>query len=393
MKNTRDFDSPGLATRCIHAGELANDAGAPHTPLYNTTTFAFPSTADLLEVVDGRRPGSLYTRYGSNPTIQSVETKLAAIEGAEAALLFASGMAAECALFIAHGQDGIVCLGDAYGGTLNLLAQSLPKLGRATTFLSGTDFSELEARLAAGARLVFFETPSNPNLEVLDIGAIAAIAHAHGALVAVDSTFASPVNQQPLRHNADFVVHSATKYLGGHSDLTAGAVMGSRALLTPLHAWRSDLGQTPAPETCALLARSLRTLVVRIERHNANAQTLAEHLESHPRVRHVRYPGLTRHPSHAIARRQMTGFGGMIALEIDGDYADTVRVMDRLVLFARAPSLGGVESLATQPVTTTHRGLDEAERTRRRITDSSIRLSVGLEDAADLMADLDQALA
>ncbi len=386
-------DKPGLATRCVHAGELANAAGSPHTPLYNTTTFAFSSTADLLDVVEGRRHGSLYTRYGLNPTIESLETKLAALEGAETALAFASGMAAESAVFFAHGRRGIVCIGDAYGGTLKLLSGLLPTLGIHTTFLLGTEYDHLAEILAHGVGLVFFETPSNPALDVLDIHPIAVLAHRHHALVAVDSTFASPVNQQPLALGADLVVHSATKYLGGHSDLTAGAVMGSKTLLDPLRMWRTDLGQTPAPETCALLARSLRTLVVRVERQNATALALAQALTRHPRVRRVRYPGLPDDRAHPIARVQMNGFGGMVTLEINGTCDDTVAVMDRLRLFALAPSLGGVESLATQPVTTTHHGLDTSERARRGITDSMIRLSIGLEDTADLEADLVQALA
>lgn len=383
----------GLATRCVHAGEIPNPAGSPHTPLYNSTTFAFASTADLLDVVEGRRAGSLYTRYGFNPTIQSLEAKLASLEGAESALAFASGMAAEAALFFAHGRKGIVCIGDAYGGTLELLSAQLPLLGIQTYFLLGGELARLEGFLREGVGLVFFETPTNPTLEVLDIRRIAELAHRYGARVAVDNTFASPVNQQPLALGADFVVHSATKYLGGHSDITMGALMGAKALIDPVWNWRKNLGQMPAPETCTLLARSLRTLVVRVKQQNATALALAEAMQTHPRVRRVLYPGLPDFPGHAVAREQMTGFGGMLTIELHGTYDDTVRVMDRLKLFAIAPSLGGVESLATQPVTTTHHGLSPEERARRGITDSMIRLSVGLEDAADLLADLTQALA
>lgn len=381
-----------LSTRCVHAGELPNSAGAPHTPLYNTTTFAFASTADLLDVVEGRRAGSLYTRYGLNPTIQSLETKLASLEGAEAALAFASGMAAEAALFFTHGRKGIVCIGDAYGGTLELLSAQLPLLGIPTYFLLGSELVRLEGLLREGVGLVFFETPTNPTLEVLDIRRIAQLAHASGALVAVDNTFASPVNQLPLALGADFVVHSATKYLGGHSDITMGALLGAKALIDPVWNWRKNLGQMPAPETCTLLARSLRTLVVRVKQQNVTALVLAEAMQAHPRVRRVLYPGLPDFPGHAIAREQMMGFGGMLTIEVNGSYEDTVQVVDALRLFAIAPSLGGVESLATQPVTTTHHGLSPEERARRGITDSMIRLSVGLEDAADLLTDLTQAL-
>ena len=382
----------GLATRCVHAGELPDAHGSPHTPVYTTTTFAFPSTAAILDVVEGRATGSLYTRYGLNPTIQSLEAKLAAIEDAEAALAFASGMAAEAALFLAHGRAGIVCIGDAYGGTLELIGQQLPLLGIPTHLLLGTELDRLDELLVRGARLVFLETPSNPTLEVFDIAAIAARAHARGALLVVDNTFASPVNQQPLALGADLVVHSATKYLGGHSDITAGALMGAKALIDAVWPWRKNLGQTPAPETAALLARSLRTLVVRVRQQNATALAVAQAMASHPRVARVLYPGLPSFPGHALAARQMAGFGGMLTIEVAGDGAGASAVVDRLKLFAIAPSLGGVESLATQPVTTTHHGLDPEERARRGITDSMIRLSVGLEDAQDLIDDINQAL-
>ncbi len=387
-----DTKPRGLATRAIHAGQGRDPHGSPHTPTYTTTTFAFPSTAALLDVVEGRASGSLYTRYGFNPTIQNLETTLASLEQAEAALAFSSGMGAESALFLAHGRRGIVCLGDAYGGTLEMLSGQLPQLGIRTAFLLGHELNRLEALLADGFGLVFLETPTNPVLEIFDIAAIAAQVHGHGALLAVDSTFASPVNQQPLRLGADLVIHSATKYLGGHSDLTAGSIMASRALMEPVFGWRKNLGTTPSPETCALLARSLRTLVVRVRQQNANAQKIAETLAGHGRIRRVLYPGLPGFPGHDTAARQMTGFGGMLTIEVDGDSAQAAAVVDRLRLFAIAPSLGGVESLATQPVTTTHHGLSTEERARRGITGAMIRLSVGLEDADDLLADLEQAL-
>jgi len=381
-----------LSTRCVHAGELIDANGSPHTPIYTTTTFAFPSTAAILDVVEGRASGSLYTRYGLNPTIQSLEAKLAALEGAEAALAFASGMAAEAAAFLTHGREGIVCIGDAYGGTLELIASQLPLLGIPTHLILGGELDRLDGLLAAGARLVFLETPSNPTLELFDIAAIAEQAHARGALLMVDNTFASPVNQQPLALGADLVVHSATKYLGGHSDITAGALMGSKVLIDAVWPWRKNLGTTPAPETAALLARSLRTLVVRVQAQNASALAIARAMAAHPRVARVLYPGLEDFPGHALARRQMSGFGGMLTLEIAGDGAAASAVVDRLKLFAIAPSLGGVESLATQPVTTTHHGLEPAERARRGIGDTMIRLSVGLEDPQDLVDDLTQAL-
>lgn len=382
----------GLSTRCVHAGEIHDAHGSPHTPIYTTTTFKFDSTADLLDVVDGKKPGSLYTRYGLNPTIFSLEEKLAALEGAETAWAFSSGMAAEVALFLAHGRKGVVCIGDAYGGTMELLSSQLPELGIPTYFLLGNELDGLIPFLESGAGLVFFETPTNPTLEVLDIRKISKVAHEYGALVAVDNTFASPVNQNPLALGADFVVHSATKYLGGHSDLTAGALMGSKHLLAPVWNWRKNLGTMIAPETASRLARSIGTLVVRVERQNATAQTVAEAMERHPRVTRVLYPGLPDFPGHTVANSQMQGSGGMLSIEIQGDYGDAVRAVDKLKLFAIAPSLGGVESLVTMPVTTTHHGLPPEERARRGISDTMIRLSIGLEDAADLIADLEQAL-
>jgi cystathionine beta-lyase/cystathionine gamma-synthase len=381
-----------FATRCVHAGEPDDPQGSPHAPLYHTTTFKFASTAALLDVVDGRIPGSLYTRYGLNPTIHALEAKLASLEGAEAAWAFSSGMAAEAALFLTHGRKGILCIGDAYGGTMELLAAQLPELGIPTWFLLGKDLDKLDEYLEQKVGLVFFETPTNPTLEVLDIARIADAAHRRGILVAVDNTFASPVNQQPLALGADFVIHSATKYLGGHSDLTAGALMGSKFLLAPVWNWRKNLGTTLAPETASLLMRSLRTLPVRVERQNANALAVAQAMARHPKVARVYYPGLPEFPGHTVAKAQMRGFGGMLTLELKGGYEDAVAATDRLKLFAIAPSLGGVESLATMPVTTTHHGLPPEERARRGISDTMIRLSMGLEDANDLIADLEQAL-
>lgn len=383
---------PALSTRCVHAGEARDAHGSPHTPVYTTTTFAFPSTRALLDVVEGVQPGSLYTRYGLNPTIQSLEVKLASLEGAEAALVFSSGMGAEAALFMTHGRNGIVCLGDAYGGTLELLSDQLPQLGIRTTLLLGDEQERLDDLLDDGYGLVFLETPTNPVLEIFDIQTLACKVHAHGARLAVDNTFASPVNQQPLALGADFVIHSATKYLGGHSDISAGALMGPAELVVQVAGWRKNLGTTPAPETAATLARSIRTLVVRVRQQNKSAQAIAEAMVPHPRIRRVLYPGLASHPGHAVAEHQMAGFGGMLTIEVDGDTAATSAVVDRLHLFAIAPSLGGVESLATQPVTTTHHGLSDAERERRGISGSMIRLSVGVEDAQDLIADLEQAL-
>ena len=256
----------------------------------------------------------------------------------------------------------------------------------------GSDLGGLREALTAQTRLVFFETPTNPNMEVLDIAAIATVARARGALTVVDNTFASPVNQSPLALGADLVIHSTTKYLGGHSDLTGGTLIGPKALVEPVWVWRKNLGQMMAPEVAFLLARSLRTLPVRVRQQNATAQAVAEFLRGHRKVAKVNYPGLPDFPGHVVAARQMRGFGGMVSFVYDGDAAATAAVVDRLGLFSIAASLGGAESLVTQPITTTHHGMTPVERERRGIVDGLVRLSCGLEDADDLIADLRQAL-
>ena len=383
----------GFSTKAIHAGEIKDRFGSPHTPLYSTTTFRFDSTADMMDVVEGRKQGGFYTRYGSNPTIMSLEAKLACLDEAETALVFAAGMGAISALFLTHGRNGIVCVGDVYGGTLELLRNQLPTLGIRTQFLFADEVRALPDLLASGVGLVFLETPTNPTLDVIDILRVAEMAHAHGALLAVDNTFASPVNQQPLCLGADLVVYSATKYLGGHSDITGGVLTGSKSLLEPVGEWRKNLGQILAPEVCHLLARSLSTLAVRVRQQNAGAAAIAEALCRHQRVKRVMYPGLKNSPGHAVAAAQMSGFGGMVTIEIDGSGEDAAGVADRLELFSLAASLGGVESLVSQPIATSHRNLRREERLRRDITDSMLRLSIGLEDPRDLIRDLEQALA
>ena len=384
----------GLGTRCVHAGQRRDAEGALHTPLYNSSTFGFADTAALLDVVEGRVEGNLYTRFGQNPTIRALEARLADIEGGEAALAFSSGMAAVAAAVLsrAGAGDHVVCVGDVYGGTWELLDGHLPRLGVGTTFLLASEAGRLAEVLERPARLVLFETPTNPGLEVLDIAATAAVAHARGVPVMVDNTFASPVNQNPLEHGADLVVHSATKYLGGHSDLTAGALIGPQELIAPIRPWRRNLGQIIAPDVAALLARSIATLVVRVRAHNEGAERVARFLAGHPRVATVRHPSLLDGADAAVVARQMRGGGGMVTFVVGGGAAGAAAVVDRLRLFAIAPSLGGVESLATQPITTTHHEMAAAERLRRGIVDGMVRLSVGLEDPDDLIADLAAAL-
>lgn len=367
-------NNQGPATRIIHNRRHKDAFGSPYSPVYNTTTYRFENTADLLDVIEGRSDGNLYTRWGTNPSIQELEQGLAGLENAEAALGFASGMAAISATLLAHGRNGIVCVGDLYGGTQELLKNHCQALGIPVTFLFRKEQNQLAETLNEPGKLVYFETPANPNMAILDIRAIAETAHQHGALVAVDNKFASPINQKPLELGADLVLHSATKYLGGHSDLTAGALMTSASLAKPVVAWRKNLGQLIAPETAALLSRSLRTLPLRVRQHNENAMAVAQAMEQHPRITKVHYPGLPSFEGHDLAKQQMTGFGGMLSIEVDGGHQAAEKVADSLKVFLLATSLGGVESLVSQPSATSHHGLSREERLKRGIGDGMLRL-------------------
>jgi cystathionine gamma-synthase len=300
-------------------------------------------------------------------------------------------MAALSALFLSHGREGIVCIGDAYGGTLEFLFNQLPGLGIQTHKIRPDEIEQLDVHLLSGVGLVFFETPTNPRLDVIDIQKVSKIARTRNALVAVDNTFATPVNQRPIALGADIVIQSATKYLGGHSDLTAGVLSASNRLLEQLRPWRKNLGQIIAPEVAHKLSRSLATLVIRVEKHNANAMAVATHLYHHEMVKQVFYPGLPNSSNHALAASQMTGFGGMVTFEINAPPRMASDFIENLKIFNLAPSLGGVESLVSQPANTSHHDLTMEERMACGISDGMIRLSVGIEDEADLIDDLDQA--
>lgn len=380
------------STRAIHNRRHQDEFGSPYSPIYNTTTYRFQNTGELLDVIEARKQGYLYTRWGTNPTIQELEQGLAALEQAEIGLAFASGMAAISATILAHGQKGVVCVGDIYGGTLEFLANHCRPLGIPVTFLLQANADDIEAALTRPGMLVFCETPANPTLAIIDLRAIARITRKKGALLAVDNTFASPINQRPLELGADLVVHSATKYLGGHSDLTAGALMSSALLSETVAAWRKNLGQLLSPETAALLSRSLRTLPLRIRQHNANAMTVARAMDTYPGVTRVLYPGLPSFPGHHLASEQMSGFGGMMTIEVAGGRQAATAVADHLRIFLLATSLGGVESLVSQPSVTSHHGIGREEREKRGISDGMLRLSIGLEEPEDLIADLRQAI-
>jgi cystathionine beta-lyase/cystathionine gamma-synthase len=363
------------------------------TPIYETTTFVFDNAEQVREYNEGRSPRYLYSRYG-NPTIAAVEQKLARLELADTAMLLSSGQAATATalLGLLKSGDEIVCSSAIYGGTLHLIADLLPKFGIRSRFVSVEELRAPERVIGAETRLLWFESPINPTLRCVDIAAVANACRARGVISAIDNTFASPVNQQPRALGVDIVMHSATKYLNGHSDVTAGVLAGPATLLEPVQKARRMFGTVLDPQSAYALGRGLKTLTVRMERHNASGLAVAQWLAAEPRVKAVYYPGLPQHPDHEIARRQMRGFGGMVCVDVGGGYEGAARFFDRLKLFNRAASLGGVESLCSLPTLTSQWGHSEEELQRAGVTHSMARLSIGMEDPEDLIADLDQAL-
>jgi cystathionine beta-lyase/cystathionine gamma-synthase len=384
----------GFATKLIHAGGTAlGDAVPLTTPIYETSTFVFENAQEVLDYNEGRSSKYLYSRY-ANPTVVSVEQQLAALDAAESALVFSSGQGATTTILMTHAKAGdeVVCSAAIYGGTLHLLADLLVKFGIQTRFVSLDELADPDRVLGARTRVLWFESPINPTLRCVDVARIAAACKARGVLSIIDNTFASPINQQPLALGIDLSMQSATKYLNGHSDVTGGAVTGPRSLVDPIAKARRLLGTVMDPAPAYALGRGLKTLPLRIARHNASAQAVAEFLASDRRVTQVYYPGLPSHPDHAIAKRQMTGFGGMVCFDLGGSYARAAKLYDRLKVIKRAASLGGVESLISMPVLTSQWGHTDDQLREAGVTKGMLRLSVGLEDAADLVADLDQAL-
>jgi cystathionine beta-lyase/cystathionine gamma-synthase len=383
------------ATRLIHVAEgLSDDAAPLTTPIYETTTFVFESAQEVLDYNEGRSAKFLYSRY-ANPTVLAVEEKIAALEGADSALVFSSGQAATTTALLAllASGDEVVCSGAIYGGTLHLIADLLPKFGVKPRFVSIDELRQPECIFSPATKLVWFESPINPTLRCVDIAAVAAACRAHGVVSVLDNTFASPINQQPLSLGVEVVMHSATKYLNGHSDVTAGALAGPKDLIEKMLKARKLVGAILDPYPAYALGRGLKTLAVRVERQNASALALARQLEQRGRVERVYYPGLESHPDHAIAKRQMSGFGGMVCLDLGGGYDRAARFFDRLQIVKRAASLGGVESLCSLPVLTSQWGHSDEELARAGVTPSMARLSIGLEDPDDLLADVEQALA
>jgi cystathionine beta-lyase/cystathionine gamma-synthase len=382
------------ATEMIHVSSGTSDgAGSLTTPIYETTTFVFDTAEQVREYAEGKSQKFLYSRY-ANPTVLAVEKTIAAIEGGETALVLSSGQSATTTALLGLLQSGdeVVCSSAIYGGTLHLLADLLPKFGIRPRFVSLEELSAAERVLSDKTKMLWFESPINPTLRCVDIAPVAAACRARGVISVIDNTFASPVNQRPIALGIDLVMHSATKYLNGHSDVTAGALVGPAALLEPIEKARRLVGGVLDPYAAYALGRGLKTLAVRVQRHNANAMTIARWLSQDTRVDRVYYPGLESHPDHALAARQMSGFGGMVCIDLGGRLERASRFFDRLGLIKRAASLGGIESLCSLPVLTSQWGHSAEELERAGVTQGMARLSIGLEDPDDLIADLDQAL-
>jgi len=382
-----------FSTRAVRAGERVDpETGAVVTPIYETSVFAFTSTQQLIDAVSEKTSRDVYTRW-SNPTITAAERKIAELESAEDCAVFSSGMAAISTAIISLVSPGdhIVSIRELYGGTVELLSNLMTKFEVLTTFVEATNTGEMESAVRDNTKLLFLETPTNPTLKLVDLSKVAEIAKRNDAKVLVDNTFATPYNQQPLRFGCSLVIHSATKYLAGHNDVTAGAAAGSEELIEPMKKLRRILGGVLDPHGAWLMLRGMKTLSLRMEKHNANGQKVAEYLEAHPKVERVYYPGLSTHPQHSLAKRQMKGFGGVLSFELKGNLNRAVKFVDNLKLALIAPSLGGTETLVSQPSTVSHYFMNPDERRKAGISDSLIRLSLGIEDPEDIISDLAQA--
>ena len=376
-----------LATRAVHAGQRPEDdpAGAIMTPIYQTSTYVQPAL--------GKHKGFEYART-RNPTRDALERNVAALEGATHGFAFASGLAAtEAMLKLLSAGDHVICGENVYGGTHRLMTHILERLGLAFSFVDTRDVANIEAALSDATKLIFVETPTNPMMHLTDLAAVAQLARSRGVVLAVDNTFATPVFQRPIELGTELVVHSTTKYLNGHSDMVGGVAVTTRDDLAEQLAFiQNAAGAVPGPLDCWLTLRGTKTLPVRMAQHDRSGRRIAQWLVEHPRVERVYYPGLPDHPQHELACRQMSGFGGMISLEL-GSLKRARSVVEGTKLFALAESLGGVESLIGHPATMTHASVPQAMREEMGLTDGLVRLSVGIEDTDDLVADLDQALA
>jgi cystathionine beta-lyase/cystathionine gamma-synthase len=378
-------------TAAVHgAAQLDKKNGPVSAPIFQTSTFEVTDNDEQQRVTGTDR---YYTRWG-NPTVTRVEETLAELEGTEGARVFASGMGAitSTVLALLKSGDHIVAQRDIYGGVTKFFSEWLTKFGIETTLVDTTDYEQYERAIRPNTRVVYVESPSNPALRVIDFAKIAALAKKHRLISMIDSTFGTPINQHPAEFGIDLVMHSGTKYLSGHSDLICGIVCGRRELMQQLWETRTTLGNCIDPHAAWLLMRGLKTLAVRVQRQNENAQQVAEFLARHAKVRRVYYPFLINHPQHAIARQQMTGGGGMVTFEVEGTGEDARRVSEAMRLFTLATSLGGVESLVSIPVLTSHAMISAEQREKMGVTEQMVRLSVGIENSGDLIADLEHAL-
>ena len=378
-------------TESVHGAESLDKRNAPLAqPIYQTSTFQVTDSDQQLRATS---TDMFYTRYG-NPTHTAVESRIAELEGADAALLFASGMNAITTSIMAlvKAGDHIVAQRDIYGGVTKFLSMWLPKLGVETTFVDTTDYAQHASAIRPNTKILYLESPTNPTLRVVDLRKAVAIAKERRLISMIDSTFATPINQRPAEFGVDLVLHSGTKYFGGHTDIICGIAAGRRDLIDEVHHTRTTLGGTMDPHAAYLLLRGIKTLAVRVERQNESALRIAEFLAQHSKVRSVNYPFLHGHPQRGLAIEVMKGGGGVLSFEVDGTGEDAKRLSEALNLFTLAPSLGGVESLVSIPVLTSHAMISAEHRHKMGVTEQLIRLSVGIENVDDLIADLDQAL-
>jgi methionine-gamma-lyase len=388
-----------LATKAIHGKKLYPYKGPVSLPIYQTSTYRFDSSDDAIRYANGDTSVYVYSRY-HNPTVHDVEEKIALMEGGETAALFASGMAAisTTILTFVHAGEEIVSTPALYGGTYRFFRDTLPDSAIAVHYIDPNDLSSIDKRITKKTRLVYFETPTNPTLDIVDIGRI--VSHVKKAerkyhtriLTMIDNTFASCLNQKPFDAGVDIVMESATKYLGGHTDILAGVVVGTQAIIDKIKITAKYLGGCADPFMAYLLYRSLKTFELRVQRQNENALRLAQRLEQHPKILRVIYPGLPSHPHHLLARKQMTGFGGMVTIEVRGGVKAAVKVCDALNVAVNAMSLGGVETLVSIPVYSSHVNMSDKELRQHGVTPGMIRISVGVEGIDDLISDFEQAL-
>lgn len=394
MKKRDKRSSPGIFTRAVHSGEGRRKyADSLITPVVQTSTFVFHDTKDIHDYTSKKKVRFEYGRYG-NPTQRAAEMKLAELEGAEDCQLFSSGMIAITTTLLALLSKGqqIIITDDLYKKTLQFCKDELPRFGISCSIVRVGDYQELEDAIDDRTALIFTESPTNPYLYVLDLKKLVQISRKAGITLLLDSTLATPFNQRPLEFGADLVIHSATKYLGGHNDILAGAVLGSKKLITEIRGLHKTLGGMIDPQCCYLLLRGLKTFPLRMERHNQSAEQVAAFLENHAKVKRVYYPGLKTHPQHRLAKKQMDGFGGVVSFEIKGGLRAANRFLNRLRLCYIAPSFGGVETLISHPASITYYDLSRRERLKIGIKDELLRLAVGIEDPEDIISDLKRAL-